>query len=173
MLDKLPTVIQKQPIVANQHAVNKVYPMRNNPLINTQPLVNPFNLSNGHRQLEKCLSPTAKTFVSRKNSTPTIPFLANRAFTPAGVNPILNLEYLQKLQWPLLLASGYDPLAAQLVQNYLIMQELQKFETRRLALQSHYLKLQSMQFSKKQNHFNNRQQSVTPSASTNRLQVTA
>ncbi|XP_065659342.1 BTG family protein [Hydra vulgaris] len=172
VLDKLPTVIQKQPIVGNQHnGINKVYPIRNSPLINTQPLVNSY-IANGNRQFEKSLSPTAKTFVSR-NSTQKNLFSANRTFNPAGVNPILNLEYLQKLQWPLLLASGYDPLAAQLVQNYLIMQELQKFETRRLALQSHYLKLQSMQFSKKHNHLNNRQQNVSPSVNTNRLQVTA
>merc|ERR1719354_797428 len=78
--------------------------------------------------------------------------LTNQISSSPLLNPLLNLDQIQKLQWSPLLGNGvYDPLAAQLIQNYLIMQELQKFETRRIALQSHYLKMQNIRWPRKGN----------------------
>lgn len=112
-----------------------------------QQVANNINIAAAQRRLENQLNPKS---IMGRNNIQNLAFLQNQALAPT-FNPLLmNVDYLQKLQW---LASGaYDPLATtQVVQNILIMQELQRFETRRLALQSHYLKLQGMKWSRKSN----------------------
>ena len=90
-----------------------------------QQVANNINIAAAQRRLENQLNP--KSLMVR-NNIQNLAFLQNQALAPT-FNPLLmNMDYLQKLQW---LASGaYDPLAtAQVVQNILIMQELQRFET--------------------------------------------
>ena len=131
-----------------------------------------INASTLQRRVENHLSPIAKTFISRTNGV-SIPYLNSHTFPPV-IHPLLNLEYLQKLHWPLLAGGGYDPLAAQLIHNYLIMQELQKFETRRLALQTHYLKMQNMRWPKKIYSNSNKQHNSTSNSTNNTgLQISA
>ena len=175
VLKQLPTVTQKEPtnkinpsVISSKQFVTKN--QQSSPLINVpQQIAHSINISAAQRRLENHLSPTAKSFVSRNNML-NLPYLNNQL----PVHPLLGLEYLQKLHWPLQLATGgYDPLAAQLVQNYLIMQELQRFETRRLALQSQYLKMQGMRWPKKSYHNSNRQHHTNNTSNTNGLQISA
>ena len=86
---------------------------------------------------------------------------------------LANLEYVRKMYWPLLAASGYDPFMAQVAQNYLVAQELARYEAQRLALQSHYIKMQNMQWPKKQHGSfrNNQQHHSNASATPNNLNV--
>lgn len=177
VLDQLPTIMQKEGVPKLSSSNSNKFTMKN--AINQANASNVPHLTsniNGsalhHRRVENHLSPIAKTFISRANGV-NIPYINNHNFPPV-VHPLLNLEYLQKLHWPLLAAGGgYDPLAAQLIHNYLIMQELQKIETRRLALQSHYLKMQNMRWPKKIH--SSTKQHTTPSNSTNSsgLQISA
>lgn len=146
----------------------------------SQHIVNNVSVPTSRRHHNNHLSASAKSFVSRKNGGLNIPFnLQNLQALQPNLNPFLsNLEYLQKLQnWPFLTGnSGYDPLAAQLLQNYLVVQELQRFETQRLALQSHLLKMHNLQRWSRKHHSNghNHRQHSQPSSQgpTKGLQVT-
>ena len=154
VLDQLPTIsqpTQKKASNGSSGMPQKSFSSKRNILSGTrlmnlqQQVANNINIAAAQRRLENQLNP--KSLMVR-NNIQNLAFLQNQALAPT-FNPLLmNMDYLQKLQW---LASGaYDPLAtAQVVQNILIMQELQRFETRRLALQSHYLKLQGMKWSRK------------------------
>jgi len=174
VLEQLPTVSRPspKPLSANvQNAGSKTYQnkrngIQNNPLANLpQQIANNISIAAAQRRLENQFS--SKNFLAR-NNLQNLGFLQqNQSISPAGLNPLLmNIEYLQKLQW--LAAGGYDPLAAQVVQNILIMQELQRFETRRLALQSHYLKMQNMRWPVKKG-----QKHASNSPNQNGLQVLA
>ncbi|XP_057311931.1 protein BTG1-like [Hydractinia symbiolongicarpus] len=170
VLNQLPTVTPKEPV--NNVNQSKHYNVRTS-TVTSAPLINAPQVNMSTRRMENHLSPSAKSFVSRSNKPLNFPFLNNRPF-PQAMNPLLNLDYLQKLQWPLLATGRFDPIAAQLLQNYLIMQELQRFETRRLALQSHYLKMQNLRWPKKSHHNHNRQQSSSgnaPTARTSGVQI--
>lgn len=175
VLNQLPTVTEKEvtPKTEASNKVGKDSKYRGIP----QHLVHNISMSMNQRRHNNHLSASAKSFVSRKNGGLNIPF--NLHALQPNLNPLINLEYLQKLQnWPLFAASngGYDPLTAQLLQNYLVVQELQRFETQRLALQSHLLKMHNLQRWSRKHHshnHNHRQHAQTNSQNSNKgLQVT-
>jgi len=112
-----------------------------------------------HRKPENRLSPTARSFVTQQRAgiggvNPAA--AANLLMSAAGmgghrgnqaaflsqVQQLVNNEYLRKVYWPLLAATNYDPMMAQAAQNYLLAQELAKYQAQQMALQSHYMKMQ-------------------------------
>ena len=160
-MSHLPTVTEKprrDPVGGSKNDKSKTKHMPSIP----QQLANSINISVNQRRLNNHLSPSANSFVSRKNNgNNLLPGFNLRNLQP-NLNPLATMEYLQKLQnWPLIAAAAginYDPLTTQLLQNYLVVQELQRFESQRLALQSHLLKMQNLQrwsrkpHSSRQNH---------------------
>lgn len=166
VLSQLPTVTEKSfrdPVSGSKNDKSKAKHHASIP----QQLANSINISVNQRRLNNHLSPSANSFVSRKNnSNNLLPGFNLRNIQP-NLNQLATMEYLQKLHnWPLIAAAAginYDPLTTQLLQNYLVVQELQRFESQRLALQSHLMKMQNLQrWSRKPN--NNRQNHHTPHA---------
>lgn len=178
VLNQLPTVLEKKSPPPKDGMNKTTDGQSSNVFKHQRHFVN--NSVGQHRNVNN-LSPSAKSFVSRKNGPLNLPF--NLRNLQPNLNPLLNLDYLQKIQnWPLLAAAaangGYDPLTAQLLQNYLVVQELQRFETQRLALQSHLLKMQNLQRWSRKSHSHNhghRQSTLSTAGSSNNakgMQVT-
>ncbi|XP_066921382.1 protein BTG3-like [Clytia hemisphaerica] len=165
VLSQLPTVTEKPKKDAGSSHGNQDKSKNKHSI--PQQLANSINMSVNQRRMNNHLSPSANAFVSRKNGNMNLPGFHHRQSNPNQNlnNQLATLEYLKKLQnWPLLAAAAtgvnYDPLTTQLLQNYLVVQELQRFETQRLALQSHLMKIQNLQrWSRKphnrQNHSQN------------------
>lgn len=151
VLNQLPTVSEKEfPKKKDSTTLHqdKAVPTPKPNSHNFTQLANSLNISVNQRRLNNHLSPSAKSFVSRKNNALNLAGFNIQALQP-NLNHMANLDYIRKLQnWPLIAAAiangAYDPLTAQLLQNYLVVQELQRFETQRLALQSHLLKMHNL-----------------------------
>ena len=143
VLSQLPTVTEKPKKDAGTSYGNQDKSKNKHSI--PQQLANSINMSVNQRRMNNHLSPSANSFVSRKNGN----FNHRQPNLNQNLNQLATLEYLKKLQnWPLLAAAtgvNYDPLTTQLLQNYLVVQELQRFETQRLALQSHLMKIQNLQ----------------------------
>jgi len=182
VLSQLPTVTEKKhpnsKKDSNSSKLSHEKP-KSKHSIPQQLLANSINMSVNQRRLNNHLSPSANSFVSRKNGGLNLPGINMRALQP-NLNQLATMDYLQKLQnWPLIAAASgvnYDPLTTQLLQNYLVVQELQRFETQRLALQSHLMKMQNLQrWSRKSHNHQHRQNPQHSNTNTNSgkgLQVT-
>jgi len=157
VLSQLPTVTEKPKKDAGSSHGNQDKSKNKHSI--PQQLANSINMSVNQRRMNNHLSPSANAFVSRKNGNMNLPGFHHRQPNPNQNlnNQLATLEYLKKLQnWPLLAAAAtgvnYDPLTTQLLQNYLVVQELQRFETQRLALQSHLMKIQNLQRWSRKSH---------------------
>eukprot|EP00111_Clytia_hemisphaerica_P022440 TCONS_00065948-protein len=157
VLSQLPTVTEKPKKDAGSSHGNQDKSKNKHSI--PQQLANSINMSVNQRRMNNHLSPSANAFVSRKNGNMNLPGFHHRQSNPNQNlnNQLATLEYLKKLQnWPLLAAAAtgvnYDPLTTQLLQNYLVVQELQRFETQRLALQSHLMKIQNLQRWSRKSH---------------------
>ena len=176
VLSQLPTVTEKpnrDQAVNLKHDKSKI---KHAPTI-PQQLANSINISVNQRRMNNHLSPAANSFISRKNGN-HFPGFNLRNMQP-NINQLATMEYLQKLQnWPLIAAAtgiNYDPLTTQLLQNYLVVQELQRFESQRLALQSHLLKMQNLQRWSRKSHSSRQhpsQHAGNPSSGSKGLQCT-
>ena len=92
------------------------------------------------REVPNRLSPTAKSFVSRRS--PPLLHGHHNVVSPNGIMypPYANVDYLRKMFWP---GTMYDPLAH--AHNYLLAHELAvryeaQMKAQRIAIQTHYLK---------------------------------
>jgi len=157
VLSQLPTVTEKPKKDAGSSHGNQDKSKNKHSI--PQQLANSINMSVNQRRMNNHLSPSANAFVSRKNGNMNLPGFHHRQPNQNQNlnNQLATLEYLKKLQnWPLLAAAAtgvnYDPLTTQLLQNYLVVQELQRFETQRLALQSHLMKIQNLQRWSRKSH---------------------